>query len=114
MIAYNSLAPVLGFAIRNSDDTGFSNICNLRTVSTTSLSSCSYRLKVYAENNNGYTVSVRSTTLTNGIRNIQNANPGPVGSVITPATAGTEKYVITVNPGSTTTTSPITLNPIFS
>jgi hypothetical protein len=111
---YNSLAPVLAFSIRNSADTGFTNICNLGTASTSTVSSCSYRLKVYAENTSGYTISITSTPLTNGSNNIQNANPGPTGSTITAGTAGSERYGMVVSPGSTTTASPVTLGPVFS
>ena len=48
----------ISLSIRNSDDTADKNTCNLGTLTTSSVASCSYRIKPATNAENGYTVLV--------------------------------------------------------
>jgi hypothetical protein len=95
--------PTISFVIRNSADTANTNICDFGTVDTSTVYTCSYRLKVGTNAANGYTVAVaNSGSLTDGVNNIANAAVGSAGSGGTNLVAGTEGYGITITPGSVT------------
>jgi len=116
-VDYNSNAPYLAFAIRNSSDTANENACNFGTASTTSLSTCSYRLKPETNAANGYTVFVQTSGgLISGSDIISDAAAGTGGgggTNITGSTVGTESYGIRLTPGSATAGS-ISINSIFN
>jgi hypothetical protein len=91
----------LSFDIRNDSDTADTNICDLGTVDSTTLGTCSYRLKVTTNAGSGYTISVVTDgDLTNGTHNMVNADPGTLGTLIA---AGTEAYGAIIEEGSLTT-----------
>jgi len=48
----------LTFVIRNEEDNGDTNVCDLGVLSTSSVSECSYRLKVGSNSDLGYVVSL--------------------------------------------------------
>ena len=102
----NTVTPILQFGIRNSNDTANSNTCDLGTASITGLSSCSYRLKITTNSESGFSVFVHTSgSLSNGVSIIQDALPGSSGSGgsdISNSTAGTERYGVTITPGSIT------------
>jgi hypothetical protein len=52
--------PALAFVIRNSADSGNTNVCALGTLSLTAVNTCSYRLKVTTNSASGYTVQVNT------------------------------------------------------
>ena len=86
--------------IRNTGDTLNTNVCDLGTTSTSSVSNCTYRLKVGTNAKNGYTVSfTTSGALTDGTYNMTDSIAGPTG---TAASAGTELYGVDVTPGAIT------------
>jgi hypothetical protein len=90
----------LSFVIRDSGDTANTNVCDLGTASTASISSCSYRLKIATNAKNGYLVSfLTSGALTDGSYNVTDAAAGAAGT--TPA-AGTENYGVNITAGSIT------------
>jgi hypothetical protein len=91
----------LSFAIRDASDTVNTNVCDMGTLSTAAVGSCSYRLKVGTNASNGYTVSVATTgDFTSGANTFANANIGTGGTAIV---AGTEGYGAIVDGGSATT-----------
>ena len=91
----------LSFAIRNTTDTANINTCDLGTLTTAAIGTCSYRLKVGTNASNGYTVSVATSGgLTNGTKTFSDAAAGA---------AGTEKYGATITGGSTTSASAVTV-----
>jgi hypothetical protein len=90
----------LSFVIRNTGDTANTNICDLGTASTASVSSCSYRLKIATNAKNGYLVSfLTDGALTDGTNNITDAAAGSAGTAIA---AGTESYGVNITSGSIT------------
>lgn len=90
----------LSFVIRDSGDTANTNVCDLGTASTSSISSCSYRLKIATNAKNGYLVSfLTSGALTDGTYNITDAAVVAAGT--TPV-AGTEHYGVNITPGAIT------------
>jgi hypothetical protein len=98
-----SVIPRLSFAIRNENDTndlssgGSANICDLGTLSVSSVEDCSYRLKVFANSSNGYSISIRSDgDLRDGSNTIANVTNG------TAVTAGTPSYGISLDGGDAT------------
>jgi hypothetical protein len=101
LVQVTAFIPVtLSFSIRNTADTADTNICDLGTVSTASVASCSYRLKVTTNATSGYTISISADGgLTNGTSTVTNAAAGPTGTNLT---AGIEAYGATVNAGSIT------------
>jgi large repetitive protein len=106
--------PILSFVIRNSADTANTNTCDLGNLQITQVSTCDYRLKVSTNSNSGYTVSVNTSgDLTSGSYDISNAASGPAGDDISTGTAGTEKYGVVVDPGTSTTSSVVDLASSF-
>ena len=90
----------LSFVIRDSGDTTNTNVCDLGTASTLSISSCSYRLKIATNAKNGYLVSfLNSGAFTDGS---YNATDAAVGAAGTTPVAGTENYGVNITPGSIT------------
>jgi len=97
----------LSFAIRNATDTANINTCDLGTLTTAAIGTCSYRLKVGTNASNGYTVSVATSGgLTNGTKTFANAAAGAAGTLLA---AGTERYGATITGGSTTSASAVTV-----
>jgi hypothetical protein len=104
----------LSFDIRNAADTANTNICDLGSQSTSSVSSCQYRLKVTTNATGGYTINMTSDgDFDNGSYNLDNAASGSGGSGGTAITAGTEKYGVRITPGSLTSGNSIGLTSIF-
>ena len=96
--------PTLSFAIRNSADTANTNLCNMGTLSTASVSSCSYRLKVATNAGSGYTVLVNTSgNFTNGSKTFTNAAVGTGGAGGTNIVSGSERYGVNITKGSVTT-----------
>lgn len=116
-VDYNSESVYLAFAIRNINDTANQNFCDLGTATTTSLSSCSYRLKAETNATNGYTVFVQTNTgLLSGSDFIIDATAGTGGgggTNITAGTVGTEAYGVRLTAGSATAGTIVT-NAIFN
>jgi hypothetical protein len=110
------VSPLLSFAIRSTADDADTNACALGYLNLTSVSSCSYRLKVTTNAGLGYSVSV---TTDGDLR--KNGGTGDVADAddITPVTedstvsAGNEGYGIAFAGGSTTNGS-ITASGDFS
>ena len=99
--------PILTFAIRNTADNAEQatvsglKTCALGVLTTTTVSTCDYRLKVGTNSVSGYTVAyISDTNLTNGSYTITNAAAGSNGS--SPASAGTEQYGVILTAGSAT------------
>jgi len=99
--------PILTFAIRNTADSAEQatvsglKTCALGVLTTTTVSTCDYRLKVGTNSVSGYTISyISDTNLTNGTYNMTNALAGSNGS--SPASAGTEQYGVLLTAGSNT------------
>ena len=90
------VAPSLSFVIRDSTDTANTNTCDLGTITTSSVATCSYRLKVGA-NGTGYVISVNTSgNFTNGSTFFTNAAAGTAGTGGTAFAAGTENYGVVV------------------
>jgi hypothetical protein len=105
----------LSFVIRNSDDTANTNVCDLGILSTTSVGSCAYRLKVGTNASSGYVISVSSSgNLTNGTTSFTNAATGSNGSGGTNIVAATETYGVNVTKGSTTSGAATTLAAVYN
>lgn len=101
--------PILTFTIRNTADTAEQptvagqKLCDLGTLSITTVNTCSYRLKVGSNAISGYSVSYDSDgNLTNGSYPITNAAAGSNGSAIGSYPAGTELYGIVLAEGKAT------------
>lgn len=93
------VAPSLSFVIRDSGDTTNTNTCDLGTISTGSVATCAYRLKV-GSNGTGYVISVNTSgNFTNGAANFTNAAAGTAGTGGTTFAAGTENYGAVITPG---------------
>ena len=91
------VAPSLSFVIRDSADTTNTNICDLGTITTSSVATCSYRLKVGA-NGTGYVISVNTSgNFTNGTTSFANAAAGTAGTAFV---AGTENYGTVITPST--------------
>jgi hypothetical protein len=103
----------LSFVIRNAADTANTNICDMGRLITTTVGSCSYRLKIGTNAGNGYTVNVKTSgNFTNGSVSMNNAAAGAAGSSIP---AGVELYGVFANAGQiTSTANSITLATPFS
>lgn len=105
-VDYTEVLPILAFAIRNVSDTSGSNLCQLGTATTTSLSQCQYRLKITTNATNGYTVFVETNAgLNNGVHSIEDAAVGTGGGGghdISDLTVGTERYGAFIVAGSAT------------
>ena len=86
----------ISFKIRNSDDTADSSICNLGSLSNTTINTCSYRLKVETNALNGFVAYMQpSGGMTNGSSTlVAVANDVPF-------VAGTEAYGLSVLTGAT-------------
>lgn len=92
-----TVTPVLTFAIRTSDDTGDTNVCNLGTLTLTAVNTCAYRLKIGTNSASGYTVQITSDAgLDSGANDINAVAENAT------VTAGNEQYGIALNAGSTT------------
>ncbi|MFA6096181.1 MAG: hypothetical protein WC788_00970 [Candidatus Paceibacterota bacterium] len=84
---------VLTFAIRNSAETADTNACALGTLSTSSVSSCSYRLKIGASTSAGFQVGLwADDQLNQASASIDIDDIAENGTV----SAGTEGHGITV------------------
>jgi len=99
--------PILTFTIRNTADNAEQSAvsglktCSLGVLSTLSVSTCDYRLKVGTNSLSGYTVAyISDTNFTNGSYNMTSATAGSNGSA--PASAGTEQYGVLLTAGSAT------------
>lgn len=93
----------LSFVIRNVGDTDNTNTCDLGNLSTTTVASCAYRLKVGTNAANGYTIQVTTTgNLTNGVQGFANAAAGSGGTGGTNIVAGTERYGARITKGNIT------------
>jgi hypothetical protein len=91
----------IGMSIRNSSDTAGTNSCALGLAKTNELATCSYRLKVSSNVQNGYFIFVNSEPLNNGTSAILDAEPGFTGGTdISSLTVGIEAYGVVVSPGS--------------
>lgn len=116
-ITYTAGSSTLAFAIRNTGDTANTNACDLGTVSTTALASCSYGLKISSSTATGYVVSIQTSGgLSNGSNNVIDANVGnngTGGSLINGTTTDIEKYGIFINPGIITSGNSISKKPLF-
>jgi hypothetical protein len=96
--------PNLSLIIRDDSDTTDSNICDLDILTTTAVSECSYRLKVYSNAGLGYSISVKTSGgLSNGTDEIMNASSGSAGVGGTYPIPGTEIYGIKVEKGEIST-----------
>jgi len=97
--------PVLAFAIRDSADLTDTNSCNLGVLNLNTVSTCSYRLKVYTNAANGYVVSITSD---GDLRKDGAPGAAPDADDIDPiaenstVTAGVEGYGIALVGGSAT------------
>lgn len=117
-IDYNfaSPSPSLAFVVRNSTDTANTNTCNLGNATTTTLASCSYRLKVSTNSASGYRIFVQtsgSLTASGTITNALAGSGGGGGNLIDGTTTGTERYGALIDPGSITGSGSITRNTVF-
>lgn len=116
-VDYNSDAPYLAFALRNSSDTANQNSCDLGNASTSSLSTCSYRLKPETNATNGYTVFVQTSGgLISGsdiIADAASGTGGGGGTNISAGTVGTESYGAKLTAGNATGGS-LSINSIFN
>jgi hypothetical protein len=98
------IAPTLSFVIRNSDDTTNTNVCDLGLLTTTSVKSCSYRLKIGTNASSGYSVLAETTLLEDSnLNSIDPAAAGTAGTGGTEIVAGTENYGVVITPGANTT-----------
>ena len=87
----------------NNNYTADTNTCDLGSLTTTSVSSCSYRVKVSTNTANGYTIFMKASgNLVSSSNSIPNANPGSGGSGGTNITAGAQVYGAQVLAGSIT------------
>jgi hypothetical protein len=106
----------LAFQIRNTSDTANLNNCDLGRATTSSVVSCSYRLKVSTNDVDGVFVFMTSTgNLISGANTMQNAAlgaGGTGGTLIDNSTAGTENYGVRVTKGNITG-GVVNLNPVF-
>jgi hypothetical protein len=102
----------LSLVIRDSGDTANTNTCAMGTLSTSSVGSCSYRLKIGTNATSGYTVNVTTSgNFTNGTYNMTNAVAGATGTAIA---AGTETYGVKATAGAlTSNASGITLATVY-
>ena len=115
-VTVRAVVPVsLSFVIRNAADTANTNVCDMGNLSVTAIGSCSYRLKVSTNAQNGYTVSTVTTGgFTNGSAIFPSANPGNAGTGGTAQSAGTHLYGAVINKGSITAPGGTTaLNSVF-
>jgi hypothetical protein len=101
-VTVRGIVPVsLSFTIRNAADTANTNVCDMGNLSISTIGSCSYRLKVKTNAQNGYTINKTATTgFTNGSYVFANAAAGATG---TAQTAGTELYGAKIDKGSVST-----------
>jgi len=101
VVNVRAVVPIsLSFAIRNTGDTADTNTCDMGDLSTASVGTCSYRLKVGGNPANGFTISVATSgNFTNGVTPFNNAAVGPAGTNIV---AGTENYGALITKGSIT------------
>lgn len=117
-ITFDSVLQSISFAIRNSTDTSNINTCDLGIASKSSLSQCSYRLKVTSNSVGGYTIrAITSGNLISGSTSISNASVGSGGSggtLINGTTVGVERYGVVISPGTITGTGSITTSPSFN
>ena len=109
-----TISPTLSFVIRNFDDTaeqstiGGLKTCSFGVLTTTTVATCAYRLKIATNAVNGYTVSYKSDTeFSNGLHDFNNAAIGGVGTVIT---SGTENYGAVLDPGTVTSGGTVSRN----
>jgi hypothetical protein len=112
-VIITGIVPVsLSFVIRNADDTANTNICDMGNLSITTIGTCSYRLKVRTNAQNGYTINKTSEGgFTNGSYTFTNAAVGATG---TAQTAGTELYGAKIDKGAVTTPgATVTLAPDY-
>jgi hypothetical protein len=98
----------LSFVIRNTGDTANTNTCDLALQSSTTITTCAYRLKVATNAANGYQVAVTSDrafcnaasgAACTGAYSVTNGASTSVGTV---QTAGTESYGAAVKLGAVT------------
>ena len=96
--------PILSFTIRNTTDGADTNACELGVLGTTTVFTCSYRLKPSTNSASGYTVQVNSDG------DLRISGSGDVGDGLdidlvtenSTVTAGTEGYGIALVGGSAT------------
>jgi len=94
----------LSFSIRNTADNANTNLCDMGTLSTTTVSTCSYRLKTATNATNGYSISVNTSgNLVSGAKSFANAAVGTGGAGGTNIVAGTERYGAVITKGAVTT-----------
>lgn len=107
--------PTLSFVIRTADDTANTNTCDLGVLDTSSVKTCSYRLKVSTNAANGYTISVKTDgdlrkAGTGDVPDADDIDPIAEDTVVT---AGTEGYGIAFDGGSVTSGATVTEVPDF-
>jgi hypothetical protein len=116
-LTYTNAGLYLAFKIKK-DDTSDTQVCNLGQTSIATTKSCSYRLMVSTNAISGYQIFVKTDgglkTFTNTIADAAVGNGGSGGSDISNSTLNTEKYGVTISPGSITGTGSISLNNIFN
>ena len=88
----------LEFIIRNNTDTADTNVCALGTLTTSAVSTCSYRLKVRTTATEGYTIHWTSD---GGLDSSGTATIDAI-AVSTAVAAGTEGYGVQFYPGAVT------------
>ena len=99
-----AVQPLLSFAIRNTADNGDTNTCDLGVLDTTTVFTCSYRLKPSTNSASGYTVQINSDG------DLRSSGSGDVADSLdidlvtedTTVTAGTEDYGIAFVGGAAT------------
>ena len=93
----------LFFALRNTVDSADTNACDLGTLDSASVGTCSYRIAAETAAQNGYTVYVRDTSATAGLT--ANAGADDIDAITedSTVTAGSEGYGMALTAPATTT-----------
>ncbi len=107
--------PILSFVIRDASDTADTNTCDLGVLNTSSVSTCSYRLKVATNAQNGYTISVKTDgdlrkSGTGDVADSEDIDPIAEDTTVT---AGVEGYGIAFDGGAITSGGTVTEVPDF-
>jgi hypothetical protein len=104
-VTVRGIVPVsLSFTIRNAADTANTNVCDMGNLSISTIGSCSYRLKVKTNAQNGYTINKASATgFTNGSYVFEDANISNAGTGGSAQSAGEELYGAKIDKGSVST-----------
>lgn len=87
----------LSFSIRNSGDTGTTNVCQLGTLSVSAVSSCTYRLRISTNASNGFITTIQADN------DFSTPTFATMTNIVNDASfvAGTEAYGISALVGAT-------------